>query len=166
MKPMLHVGGSNSDALRDPLEGGAFPRPSDRPDARSARERAIRLGEEIAGEDLRLSGAYDLAETRALLRGATRRQVEDRVREGRLIAVSGPDKMTCYPAAQFNEDGTVVEGLAAVLEVMPTKNSFAILNYLIHPDSLLGGRTPIDLLKAGEIDLVVEAARRLGVQGA
>jgi hypothetical protein len=41
-----------------------------------------------------------------------------------------------------------------------------VLNFLINPESRLGGRKPIDLLKAGEIESVVEAARRMGRQGA
>ncbi|WP_257788143.1 hypothetical protein [Rhizobium gallicum] len=41
-----------------------------------------------------------------------------------------------------------------------------ILNFLARPDARLGGRKPIDVLKIGDIPLVVEAARRYGEQGA
>jgi hypothetical protein len=40
-----------------------------------------------------------------------------------------------------------------------------VLNFLVRPDPRLSGRKPIDLLRAGEIDLVVDAARRMGQQG-
>jgi len=40
------------------------------------------------------------------------------------------------------------------------------LNFLAQPDDRLRGRKPIDVLKEGKIDLVIEAARRMGQQGA
>jgi len=52
-----------------------------------------------------------------------------------------------------------------VREALPTENPWAVLNFLVRPDPHLNGRTPIDLLKAGEIGLVVDAARRMGQQG-
>ncbi len=67
---------------------------------------------------------------------------------------------------QFNPDGGVVEGLKAVCEALPTRDPWTVLNFLTHPDDRLQGRRPIDVLKAGNVDLVVEAARRLGQQGA
>jgi hypothetical protein len=41
-----------------------------------------------------------------------------------------------------------------------------ILNFLVNPDSKLGNRAPIDLMKAGKLQRVLEVARRFGVQGA
>jgi hypothetical protein len=67
---------------------------------------------------------------------------------------------------QFNQDGTVVAGLKAVCDALPTKNPRTILNFLAQPDDRLRGRRPIDVLKEGNVDLVVEAARRVGKQGA
>jgi hypothetical protein len=130
------------------------------------RAKALLKGRGIAGEDLRLSGGtYSLEETRKLLGDVTRQAVETRVRKGSLLAVPGPSNKRRYPFIQFKDDGEVVDGLSDVLEALPTKNSFAILNFLIHPDPRLGGRKPIDLLKAGESARVVEAARRYGEQG-
>ncbi len=51
------------------------------------------------------------------------------------------------------------------MAALPTKNGFAVLNFLIHSDHRLGGRRPIDALKAGEVKLVVEAAQRYGEMG-
>jgi hypothetical protein len=71
------------------------------------------------------------------------------------------------PAGDFKRSiGTIVEGLKAVCAALPTKNPWIILNFLAHPDDRLQGRKPIDVLKAGNVELVVEAARRLGRQGA
>jgi hypothetical protein len=60
---------------------------------------------------------------------------------------------------------TVVDGLKAVSEALPTRNPWTILNFLAQPDDRLSGRKPIDVLKEGRISLVVEAAQRLGQQG-
>jgi hypothetical protein len=134
------------------------------PDARS---RAMLEGIRIAQEDLRdAGGAYDLDQVRTLMRGVSRQAVDKRVQEGSLLAVPGPSNRRSYPTLQFNRDGTVVPGLKAVREALQASNPWKVLNFLSHPDDRLGNRKPIDLLKSGELDLVVEAARRHGEQGA
>lgn len=134
------------------------------PDARSL---AILEGIRIAQEDLReAGGAYDLDQVRTLMRGVSRQAVDKRVQEGSLLAVPGPSNRRSYPTLQFNPDGTVIDGLKAVSEALPTSNPWTILNFLAQPDDRLQGRKPIDMLKEGKIDLVVETARRMGQQGA
>jgi hypothetical protein len=134
------------------------------PDARS---RAILEGVRIAQEDLReAGGAYDLEQVRTLMRGVSRQAVDKRVQEGSLLTVPGPSNRRSYPTLQFNPDGTVVDGLKAVCQALPTNNPWTILNFLVQPDDRLRGRKPIDVLKEGKVDLVVEAARRMGQQGA
>lgn len=134
------------------------------PDARS---RAILEGVRIAQADLReAGGAYDLDEVRTLMRGVSRQAIDKRVQEGSLLAVPGPSNRRSYPTLQFNRDGTVVPGLKAVREALQTRNSWMVLNFLAHRDARLGDRKPIELLKSGQLDLVLEAARRYGEQGA
>lgn len=134
------------------------------PDARSL---AILEGVRIAQEDLReAGGAYDLDQVRTLMRGVSRQAIDKRVQEGSLLAVPGPSNRRSYPTLQFNPDGTVIDGLKAVSEALPTNNPWTFLNFLAQPDDRLRGRKPIDVLKEGKIDLVVEAARRMGQQGA
>jgi len=132
-----------------------------------ARARALLRGIEIAQEDLRnTGGAYNLDEVRTLMRGVSRQRVDRRVREGTLLAVPGPSNRRRYPTVQFNTDGTVVEGLKEVCDALPTKNPWSVLNFLVAPEDRLEGRKPIDLLRAGKVEIVVEAARRMGQQGA
>jgi hypothetical protein len=131
------------------------------------RARALLRGREIAEKDLAESGgSYSLEEVRRLLSGVSRQAVEKRVREGRLLAVVGQNNKRFYPVAQFNDDGSVVEGLHAVQDAMATRNGYAVLNFLVNPATQLGNRKPIDLLKQGEIERVVEAAAGVGEQGA
>ncbi len=133
----------------------------------SPRAQALLQGIRIAEKDLRAAGgAYALDEVMALLHGISRQAVDKRVQEGSLLTVPGPSNRRMYPTIQFRSDGSLVEGLRAVREALPTGNSWTILNFLIHPDDRLGLRKPIDMLRAGEVELVVEAARRLGEQGA
>ncbi|BBC01003.1 hypothetical protein ABIF38_007350 [Bradyrhizobium japonicum] len=134
------------------------------PDARAL---AVLEGVRIAQEDLRRSGgAYDLDQVRTLLRGISRQAVDKRVQEGSLLAVPGPSNHRSFPTLQFNVDGAVVEGLKSVQEALPTNNPWTVLNFLAQPDDRLGGRKPIDLLREGKVELVVEAARRMAQQGA
>lgn len=132
-----------------------------------ARARAVLRGVQIARQDLiDAGGAYSLEEVSALMNGITRQAVEKRVQDGSLIAVTGPGNRRQYPAAQFQTDGMPVKGLKEVREALPSRNPWFVLNFLVNPDSRLGGRTPLDLLKEGKIDQAVEAAHGLAAQGA
>ncbi|MBB4188543.1 hypothetical protein GGE07_005222 [Sinorhizobium terangae] len=132
-----------------------------------ARARAVLEGIRIAQQDLReAGGAYDLEQVRTLMRGVSRQAVDKRVQEGSLIAVPGPSNRRSYPTVQFKRDGTVVPGLKAVRDALHTTNPWTVLNFLINPDARLNQRRPIELLKSGDVALVVEAAMRYGDQGA
>ena len=100
------------------------------------------------------------------MRGVSRRAIDKRVQDGSLLAVPGPSNRRSYPTLQFNRDGTVVAGLKAVPAALQTSNSWTVLNFLSHPDVRLGNRRAIELLRSGQLDLVLEAARRHGEQGA
>lgn len=134
------------------------------PDARS---RALLQGIRIAQEDLRnAGGAYALDEVRALMQGVSRQAIDKRVQEGSLLAVPGPSNRRSYPTLQFRGDGSVVPGLKAIREALQTTNAWTILNFLSNPDARLSNQKPIDILKTGKIDIVLEAAKRYGEQGA
>ena len=141
------------------IEASAF-----EPDARA---RAVLRGVEMAQDLLRSSGgAYDLDQVRTLLSGVSRQRVDKRVQDGSLLAVPGPSNTRRFPTVQFTPDGSVVGGLKEVRAVLPTKNPWSVLDFLVRPDSRLNDRKPIDVLKAGEVDLVVRAAQSVGEQGA
>jgi len=131
-----------------------------------ARGRAILRGVEFAQADLReAGGAYDLAQARKVLRGISRQAIDKRVKEGSILAVPGPSNRRAYPTFQFNDDGSLVDGLSAVQDALPTENAWVVLNFLANAQVLLGGAKPIDELRRGHLDRVLEAARRLGEQG-
>lgn len=135
--------------------------------APDARARAILRGHRVAEQDLRdAGGTYSLDEVRVLLNGVSRQAVEKRVQDGSLLAVPGPSNRRRYPTLQFGRDGSLVPGLKDVASALPTRNSWALLNFLSRPDDRLGGRRPVDLLHEGAVVEVVEAAKRYGEQGA
>lgn len=154
---IVEIRGKTAPAAKA-IEAKAF-----EPDARS---RALLRGVEIARTDLEAAGgAFDLEEVRTLLHEVTRQRIEKRVKEGTLLAVPGPSNRRRYPTFQFMRGGEVVGGLKEVQEALPTRNPWAVLNFFVQPDDRLGGRKPIDVLKAGDVELVVSAARGMARQG-
>ncbi|MFC3695589.1 hypothetical protein [Chenggangzhangella methanolivorans] len=152
--PEPAVSGRDESASASPFEPGA-------------RARAILRGLDHALNDLAESGgAFSLAEVQKVLGGLSRQSVDKKVKEGGLLAVPGPGNRRRYPTVQFDANGEVVGGLKEVQAALPTRNAWAILNFLINPQDGLGGETPISALQAGKVDSVVAAARRVGQQGA
>lgn len=133
--------------------------------APSARARALLQGVKIAEADLKeAGGTFDLEEVQAVLNNVSRQAVEKRVKDGTLLAVPGPNNRRRYPTIQFTPEG-VVPGLKDVQEALPTRNPWAVLNFLVRADDRLDGRKPIEVLLNGDVDLVVSAARGMGEQG-
>ncbi len=150
----------------EPSKAGSRPvidKDAFKPDARAL---ALLRGRKIAEADLRAAGgAYDLEQVRTVLQGVSRQRVDKQVREGSLLAIPGPSNRRHYPTVQFQADGTVVKGLKAVRAALQTQNPWAVLNFLVQPDDRLNGRKPIEMLKAGKVEDVVDAARSMGQQG-
>lgn len=135
--------------------------------ALDARARVILNGRAIAHRDLQQAGgAFTLQQVMELLGGVSRQRVDQLVKSGRLLAVPGPSNVRCYPTLQFNPDGSLVAGLDDVQSALPTRNPSVVLNFLAHPDPRLGNRPPIELLRAGDVGAVVEAARSHSEPGA
>ncbi|TFF21867.1 hypothetical protein E3C22_14455 [Jiella endophytica] len=111
-------------------------------------------------------GTYDLSEVRELFGAISRQAIDKKARDGSLLAVPGPGNSRRYPTLQFSDDGSLVQGLRQVRAALPTTDPWAVLNFLVNPDPRLGGRAPIALLHGGEVAIVVEAAKRMGEQGA
>ncbi len=132
-----------------------------------ARARALLRGIEIAEADLAASGgAFDFSQVQRLLRGVSRQRIDQRVQEGSLLAVPGPSNRRRFPALQFDAEGKVVDGLDQVRNSLRFTSPWAVLNFLANPLDDLQGQKPIDLLRKGQIDPVLEVARRQGIQGA
>jgi hypothetical protein len=100
-----------------------------------------------------------------MLKTVSRQRVRQMVADGILLAVPVPGNRRGYPEIQFSDDGTIVSGLDAVMATLPARSSWGVLNFLVQADFRLNGRRPFDVLKNGDIDLVVEVAAATGQQG-
>jgi hypothetical protein len=127
-----------------------------------ARARGVSLRQRILARDDMLT----LAEAAQAL-GLTPPAVNDRFRAGRLIALEAGARGRRYPAWQF-EDEVAGKPLEAVLEVLKGLNAWTSYRFFTTPDSALEDETPLDMLRRGDTEAVVEAARLFasGDQGA
>jgi hypothetical protein len=110
---------------------------------------SIARGAEVRADLVRRSGGLLTAvQMGNVLGGISRQAVDKRRRTGQLLAVHvGADWR--YPAAQADRDGNVPDGLANVIQAMRDAGPWATLDFLLAPDSALGGVTPLKALKRG-----------------
>ena len=89
--------------------------------------------------------------------GITRQAVDKRRRANTMLAVrEGSDWR--YPACQFDE-GEVIAGIADVVRGFASAGPWATLDFLLAPDTVLGGRSPLEMLRDGERDAVLRLVR-------
>jgi hypothetical protein len=104
----------------------------------------------------RAGGALSTEEAERLL-GITDQALDERRRAGTLLAIrEGGDWR--YPACQF-EQGDVVPGLAEVVRGLAEAGPWVTLDFLLAPDTVLGGRTPLQALQTGDHDQVLRLVR-------
>jgi hypothetical protein len=90
--------------------------------------------------------------------GLTPPAVNDRFRAGKLIALEAGARGRRYPAWQL-EDEIAGKALEAVLDVLKGLNRRAIYQFFTTPDSALEDETPLEVLRRGDIEAAVEAAK-------
>ena len=122
---------------------------------------ALARGVEHRQTLLKLAGGALSADEAGRILGITRQAVDKRRRAGTLLAVrEGSDWR--YPACQF-ENGQVVAGVPDVVRGFGSSSPWVALYFLLAPDTVLAGRTPLEALKAGDRDEVLRLVR--GFQG-
>jgi hypothetical protein len=129
-----------------------------------ARLRGVAEQRRLLGEAGGAVGATEAAE----ILGVSRQAVDARRKKGRLLAVATGRHGWRYPRCQFDEgseDG-VVRGLERVLGAVEDEGGWMRLAFLLSPEERLGGRRPLDALRAGEVEAVVEEALSYGEHGA
>jgi hypothetical protein len=83
---------------------------------------------------------------------------------GRLLAAP-TDHGIVYPAWQFSAGGTLA-GLEEVLAKLVDHDPWMQLRFFVSPSCRCGNRSPLDLLRAGDLGGVLSAARAYGLHGA
>ncbi len=111
-----------------------------------------------------LRGAISATEVAELLGFQSRQTPHDRVKSNRLLAIKD-NGVYKFPLSQFDPEGDdgVINGLPEVLEALDDVSPFTKLNWLSKPNLIMGGLTPLEMLKQGEVEKVVIEARALGV---
>ncbi|WP_052764144.1 hypothetical protein [Microvirga massiliensis] len=87
----------------------------------------------------------------------TRQVVDERRRAGTLLAVRNESEWR-YPACQF-QDGEVVSGLREVVRGLAREGPWVTLDFLLAPDTVLEGKTPLQALRDGDREEVLRLVR-------
>ena len=122
----------------------------------AAQARAVRLREVLLADAL-------TAPRVAVLLGTTRQTPHDRVRRGSLLGIVDRGALR-FPPWQFDPEGPdrVVAGLPEVVRALDMP-PLAKVGWFVRPSPYLEGRTPIQALRDGDRDRVLDAARGSGL---
>lgn len=126
-----------------------------------ARLRGIETKRRILTEDGGMLTAEKVGEALTISRQA----VEKRRKAGRLIGVSLGRRGFGYPAWQLSERGTL-PGLEVVLDALKPHDAWTKLVFFTSENAATDGKKPLDVLRSGDVEKVVAAARMYGEQGA
>jgi hypothetical protein len=159
------------DALRAPTDFETILHALERPEVAAAvrnqdplamaRLRGIEAKRRILIEDGGMLSAEKVGEVLTISRQA----VEKRRKAGKLIGVSLGRRGYGYPAWQFSERGTL-PGLEAVLDALKPHDAWTKLVFFTSENAATDGKKPLDVLRSGDVEKVVAAARTYGEQGA
>lgn len=115
-----------------------------------------------------MAGALTAAEVAVLLGGKSRDIGYKRLKRGTLLAVEEAGTLW-FPVWQFDtsQRNGVIQGLPKVLKTLGQYGSplspMQKARFLTNPNPYLGNKTPLEALKAGEVESVVGIARAVGV---
>lgn len=104
--------------------------------------------------------SYRGEQVRAQLGGVSRQALNQRVRAGKLLALSAANT-SWFPYWQFTPIGDLVPGLDQLLSVLPS-SPIAADRLVRSPIPEERGRSVADLLAAGKLELAVHYARTAG----
>jgi hypothetical protein len=113
-------------------------------------------------EMLHEEGGYVGAPGAMQLLGITRQALSKRRKTGGVLGVPMTEREYVYPVWQF-KDGRVRTGIPQTLRALPSDGRTQLRFFLLpHPG--LGGVRPLDALKAGRLEEVLDAAAAEGKQ--
>jgi biotin operon repressor len=122
-------------------------------------------GVEAQQKLLQAGGGVLSAEETAELLGISRQAVDKRRKQGQLIGLVQGRRGYAYPAWQF-EDGRTIEDLEQVLKTLQGHDPWMQMAFFLNGNERLGGRSPLEVLRAGDSSRVLAAAAEYGEQGA
>ena len=125
-------------------------------------------GKRRMGEILEAEGGSVGATEAAAIMGVSERALEQRRRGGTVLALPVGDGSHAFPRWQFDGDAQdgLVPGLPRVLQSFSVTSPWMQAEFMLAPEDRLADRSPLDALKAGEIDAMAQAASAYGEHGA
>lgn len=115
-------------------------------------------------ELLKAEGGCMSSDEVAKVLGITRQGVDKRRLNGKLIGLPA-GRAYVYPAWQFAE-GETLPGLEQVLKHLSIRDPWMQTAWMLNGNSRLEGRSPIEVLREGNLELVIDASEIYGEQGA
>ncbi len=64
-----------------------------------------------------------------------------------------------YPRWQFTATGALLPGIQDLLQLFASRDEWRIMRYFLSPRVQLGNQRPLDLIRSGETDRLLEHAR-------
>ncbi len=105
------------------------------------------------------------AEQAAQWLGISRQAVDKRRRRGLLIGLTQGRRGYAYPVWQF-EAGRTLPHLEKVLEALSGHDPWMQMTFFLNGNDRLDGQRPLDALRQGQLEPVLQAASALGEHGA
>jgi hypothetical protein len=121
----------------------------------------------LARKELELAEGGSLsAEEVANALGRTRQGIDYLRREGLIVAWRTTQGKWRYPAWQLTAQGGLLPGVRECLKALNTRTEGEPVIFFLSPRESIGGKRPLDLLRAGRIEGAIVAAERHGGHGA
>lgn len=114
---------------------------------------------------MQAEGGIVSASTAMQLLGISPQALYRRRKSGKILAVTAGRREWVYPCWQFTEAG-MLPGLETVLRELRAHDPWMQLAFMVNGNTRLGGHSPLERLREGRVQDVVEAARMYGEIGA
>jgi hypothetical protein len=110
-----------------------------------------------------LKDTVDVNQVMEILGYDSRQAPLNRLKAGSLIAIKDNQKWW-FPLWQFdaNTSDGIIDGLSRVLKVLDCSN-LAKVSWLVNPNPYFANSTPLEILKTGDVERVVESAQSVGL---
>ncbi|MCC0179366.1 HTH domain-containing protein [Waterburya agarophytonicola K14] len=120
--------------------------------------RAKLRGLKIKQQLIEAEGGCTNSEEIAEILGISRQAVNQRRQRGTLIGLSRGKGKYVYPLWQFTDKGKTLAGLETVLEQLSEADPWTQVTFFLNPNLRLENKTPLEVLRMGEIKPVVMSA--------
>ena len=119
-----------------------------------AKLRGLKIKQQLIEAKGGCAGSEEIAE----ILGISRQAINQRRQRGKLIGLSRGKGKYVYPLWQFSEEGKTHKGLENVLEKLAQVDPWTQVAFFLNPNLRTKNKTPLEVLRMGEIDLVVKSA--------